>query len=194
MSAERNSWMIPIALLLLTTSVVAQEKTEREMRIHEKEVPENALSWFNEVFAKASKVKWYAEETSGKQSFEAKLKHNDHKLSVEFSEAGTIEDIESEILWNSLPANLQQNLEKFFDRHFNRYSIRKIQRQWTGSEDALKSALSQKDAAEITTRYEIEFYGVDDDRKALWEGLFTNEGALIRKREVILRPTDNLNY
>ena len=172
----------------------AQPKTEREMRIAQEEVPESALNWFYEVFPETAKVKWYAEETTGKRSFEAKLKHDGQKLSVEFSESGEIEDIESEINWKEMPEELQQNLERYFDQHFKRYSIRKVQRQWTGSDGDLKSAISQNIPSEINTRFEIEFYGVDGDRKALWEGLFSEDGALIQKREIILRPTDNLNY
>lgn len=185
---------ILMAFVLGSMVCSAQPKTEREMRIARDEVPQSALNWFYEVFPTSAKVKWYAEETSGKQSFEAKLNHDGQKFSVEFSESGEIEDIESEINWKEMPEELQQNLTQFFEQYFKRHSIRKVQRQWTGSEGALKTAISQNSASEITTRYEIEFYGVDDDRKALWEGLFTEDGELIEKREVILRPTDNLNY
>lgn len=198
---KRNVWVgfwiqsaTLIACVMIVVTAGAQSKSEREQRIVESDVPELALNWFHEAFPAANTTRWFAEITSGKKSFEAKHKKEGVWYSVEFSEQGLIEDIESEIDWKEVPEELRQNLEYYFEQQFKRYSIRKVQQQWTGSAVSLKLALAQNNASEITTRYEIEFYGVDDDQKALWEGLFSEDGELIQRREIILRPTDNLNY
>lgn len=193
---KRSIAHITFILLLLFCSQVfyGQQKAERERRVNISEVPNSAVRWFNEVYPDAKKVKWYAEETSGRNSFEAKSKYRNSLHSVEFSEDGRIEDIEILREWTELPSQTQSELTAFFEEVCTRYKIRKIQEQWTGSSEKLKKAVENYDSGEVAVRYEIEYYGVDDDQKALWEGLFTEDGSFIEKREIILRPTDNLNY
>ena len=81
-----------------------------------------------------------------------------------------------------------------FGSNFLKYRIRKIQQQWTGTPDDLEDATDENEIDNITIRYEIEFYGRNEEERSLWEGLFDNRGNFIEKRKVILRPTDNLNF
>ncbi|MFW5821240.1 MAG: hypothetical protein ACOCWA_08120, partial [Bacteroidota bacterium] len=107
---------------------------------------------------------------------------------------GIIEDIEKEFGFEELDPEVQQNLTGWFNSKYLNYNIRKIQQQWTGSPDDLEDAVDENELEDITIRYEIEFYGKDEEQKALWEGLFDKQGKFIEKRKVILRPTDNLNF
>lgn len=183
-----------IILLFSPILLSAQEKFERERRIAESDVPENAVEWFNETYPEAKRVKWYAEITSGKNSFEAKLKVDGARHSVEFSEQGLIEDVEIEVDAGELPDAVRSTIEEYMGEHYSKYNFRKIQQQWSGPSEALKNDIQTGDSTGVTLRYEVEYYAVDSNQKALWEGLFDTDGRFIRKREIILRPTDNLNY
>ena len=158
------------------------------------EVPFSAVEWFNKVYPGSKKVRWYAEQSSGKSSFEAKTKYKGNLHSVEFSEEGKIEDIEIQREWSELPVEVQAEITKYLTGDYTRQKIRKIQEQWTGPSQRMEKAVAESEPAGVYIQYEIEYYGVDESTKALWEGLFDQNGSFIEKREIILRPTDNLNY
>ncbi|NBC83122.1 MAG: hypothetical protein GVY19_07045 [Bacteroidetes bacterium] len=180
--------------LLISVNGLAQVKTEVEKRIDSKDVPQKAIRWLNDAYEKVDKVKWYYEETTGKASYEAKLKWNNRNHSVEFNTKGVIEDIEIYMDWDELPDYVRRNVIHYMDSAFTKYNIRKIQQQWTGEPDDLEDAIDEHETEDITTRYEIEFYGKNENHNELWEGLFDHMGILIEQRIIKLLPTDNLNY
>jgi len=181
-------------LLFIVCYGFAQEKAEQERRIDVEDVPEPALEWFEDTYEDAKKVKWYFETTSGKNSYEAKLKWGNHLHSVEFNEKGIIEDIEVKIEWHEMSDDVQQNIHQYFNDNYTHYKIRKIQRQWTGSPDDLEDAIDEAETDEVETQYEIEFHGRTEERNELWEGLFDGAGQLIQKRAIQLRAADNLSF
>jgi hypothetical protein len=185
----------PLLLLLFPViSLLAQEKVEVERRIAREEVPAMALSWFDDAYEEARKVRWYLEKGSDGLSYEAKLKWKGHLHSVEFDSTGTIEDIETRISQREMPAVVRENIRSYFASEYERYRIRKIQRQWIGEVEDLEDAIDEGEIEEVTTRYEIEFYGKTASSKELWEALFDHHGSLVRRRIIRLRPTDNLNF
>lgn len=191
---KRRNFIILNLFILISFQSYAQEKIEREIGVKKDEVPQAAVEFMEDAFEGARKIKWYYEETSGKQSYEAKLKWEGRLNSVEFNTNGLIEDIEKEYDLKELDPSVQQQLQEWFGSNFLKYRIRKIQQQWTGTPDDLEDATDENEIDNITIRYEIEFYGRNEEERSLWEGLFDNRGNFIEKRKVILRPTDNLNF
>jgi hypothetical protein len=185
-------------LLLLAFSLNAQKKVEKERRVDREEVPEEALEWFEDayedVYEDAGKVRWYFERSNQGESYEAKLKWKGHKHSVEFSTTGVIEDIEILISTDELPEQTRETLLGYFDTHYKKYRIRKIQRQLNGESDDLEDVIDEDETEDILVRYEIEFYGKTAKQKELYEGLFDAGGHLINRRVIKLRPTNNLIY
>ena len=182
-------------LLFLTASAVltAQEKQEQERRIAQKAVPEAASAWLAEVFEEINRVKWYAEETSGRRSVEAKFKYERRHYSVEFSPTGELEDVEIEVKLRQIPDSIQQRLTSTFQT-LPKFKLRRIQEQWQGNTEGIKAALEGNLPEEVLVLYEIEFSAKMDGHYRIWEGTFNTEGLLLDYRQVVLRPTTNLNY
>ncbi len=185
---------IILGLVLSCITVSAQDKIERERRIGVDEVPKPAVKWLDDAFEGEKKVQWYEEQSSGKLSYEAKFNWEKQFYSVEFDRKGIIEDIEIVQQWDDLPENVQTALNKYFEKTFSRKRIEKIQLQYTGSPDDLEDLMDEDEFEDITIRYELEYYGVNEEGKHVWEGLFDDQGALIEQRKIVQRPTDNLNY
>lgn len=191
MTAQK--YVLILFVSIFSTTLCAQ-KIEKETRIKAEDAPERALKWLDNNLEGSPKINWYLEITSGRKSYEAKYKKEEKKYSVEFSTDGSVEDIEFIVKWNQLETEVKSMLEAYFEKQYTRYKITKIQVQYTGAESNLAQVLKGDHSADVKTRYEIEYYGKNENEKTLWEGLFTAEGELIEKREIIQRPVDNLNY
>ena len=181
-------------LFCSNANLFAQQKREFEKKINEQDVPIKAVDFVKRSFVKTRGLNWYEELSSGKQSFEAKFKYNGKWYSVEFDPNGLIEDIEIRMKISELPQELQSKLLSYLNSNYQKHKFIKIQEQWSGKERAMMKAVQTKDLSQITIRYEIEFYGKNEQEDAMWEGLFDQGGNLIERREIILRPTDNLLY
>ena len=185
-----------LSMLLVPGSFTlsAQDKTEIERGIHASEVPSVAQDWLSETYVNTPRIHWYLEKSSDGTSYEAKLRQRGAWHSVEFDEDGTLQDVEIVVALNELPEPVRQGMEAYFDTTYAKHRIRKIQQQLTGPPEAVRAAIRDEPAQAVTYRYEVEFYGKNNRSKALWEGLFDDRGRLQRKRKIVLRPTDNLNY
>ena len=181
-------------LLFLNGNLWSQVKREFEQRITVSEVPERARAWFKSTYGNPSKVKWYREITTGKLSYEAKLKRNKKWHSVEFDSLGVVEDVEIKIRKKEIPKETREIIWSYFKSNYTKSKVSKIQLQWSGDENDLSKAIIEKKPDKITVRFEIEFYGKNQKEDEMWEGLFSDEGELLKRRKIILRPTDNLTY
>lgn len=157
-------------------------------------MPRAAVDWLEDAYEEARRIKWYYEETSGDRSYEAKLDWEGHMHSVEFDTAGVIQDIEISIGFEEMPAAVRSKIFTFLDITYQKHRILKIQEQWTGAPGDLEDLIDEAEQENLTTRYEIEFYGRNEKEDEVWEGLFDAEGRLLEKRIVTLRTTDNLNF
>ena len=182
-------------LSLLSISLFAQKKTEKEYRISVDLVPERAVLFIKSAYASPEKVKWYYEETSGKKSYEAKITHKEKSHSIEFDTSGRLEDIEMKIEWDQIPINIKKNIEEYLIANYQKYEIQRMQMQLSGNEEIVrKSMMEQNYSYPGIIRYEIEYSGKQQNSHELWEGVFNESGLFIEKREVELLPTQNLNY
>jgi hypothetical protein len=187
-------WCCPILLLVFSFSTLfSQDKIEKEYEIDNDKVPRIAVDWVNKVFP-GSKMKWYYEETSGLKSFEAKLEWNDFKHSIEFDTTGILEDVEIDIEWEDIPKDTWEIISQTLHEEDDDFKIRKIQKQLSGSPDLVVKYVQGEINVSIIRRYEIEYYSTSNDKFNLWEGLFSDNGEIIRKRKVQLLTTDNLDF
>lgn len=193
-SATAKILMLVLSLSLPLSLLCSQEKYEKESRIKAGKLPERALEWFRDAYEGDPRVKWYLEESLEAYSFEAKLKWKGHRHSVEFDTTGRVEDIEIELELEELPGKVRENLSLFMANEYEKYNIRRIQRQYTGSPDDLEDVIDELEYEDIVIRYEIEYYARSGSEKELWEGLFDVEGNPIRQRKVIIKPTENLDF
>lgn len=183
-----------ILALFLSLTAASQEKIEQERRVKAEEVPAAALAWLNNAMQQYTKVKWYAEVSEKGLSYEAKFRWKKARTSVEFNTSGRIEDIEVEIEKSSLTQEVQKNIREELQAAFQKFHIRKTQRQYTGSPDALTTFFEDKRSSDLSIHYEIEYYGKRDMVKSLWEGLFDDDGHIVQQRKVIVNPSLNLEF
>jgi hypothetical protein len=184
-----------LLFIFTSSSVFAQKvKIESEKRISEIKVPRPSLLWIKETFPKIKKIKWFEEVTSGNKSYEAKFQLNRKRYSVEFGEAGNIEDVEITIKMESIDDITKIRLLSAF-KQIEKFKLSKIQQQWSSnSSEALSQAVLSDQPNSVTIKYEVEFTAVIDGTYSLWEGLFDENGILLSKKIIKLRATDNLDY
>lgn len=182
-----------VILFLLFQFTVFSQKIEKESRVSEGSVPPKALQFVNELNLSKS-IKWYKENTSGKDSYESKFKFNNSFYSVEFDTLGNVEDIEVIVKKRNLSEQERSKLEEGVLVEFEKFKWIKIQRQYIGNESRLKDLFHKKENS-LDYNFEVEIEAKSSDGQwKMYELLIKSDGEILKKREVQLRPTDNLNY
>ncbi|MEN2282413.1 hypothetical protein AAGF08_09770 [Algoriphagus sp. SE2] len=182
-------------LWVFSQAAMAQDKMERELRIKEIEVPKEAKEWISDTFETTKRLKWYQEIYESGYSFEAKFKSKGKFYSVEFDSLGLIQDVEIEIDFKEIPRDVRTGLEKELSPDYKKSDIKRLQIQYSGASEDLKDFFHKNSFKRILTRYEIEYIGLDEKGVSeFWEGLFSDEGKLIRKRKIVVTPSENLVF
>jgi uncharacterized protein YuzE len=185
---------LSLILALIWTSSTAQKKYEREYHIRQSEVPKRAGDFVSSVF-KNAKISWYGEESLTGRSVEAKLKNGGERYSIEFDEAGKIQDIEILSSFGKIETGIRKIIKENLEKSFSKYKVTKTQVQWSGTESKLKEALLAEELPkEIVTRYELVVKGTKDKKKGYFEILFEGDGSIAGVKEIVQRNADNLIY
>jgi len=186
--------LIILFLIILSLQGFSQNKYEKETRIKESELPEKALVFVYSL-AFNNKIKWYKETGINKTSFEAKTKYKGQKYSIEFSENGFFEDIEIKINKGRVPLKTFEKINKILSNENGKYSIEKIQLQYSGPPEDVLSYIKNNDTANrIIVRYEIVISTKKQGSYIMFEYLFSEAGDFIDKSKITLKSTDNLLY
>jgi len=140
-------------------------------------------------------VKWYRETGYSTISFEAKTKHKGKRISVEFSENGTFEDIEIEIRTDEIPRNAFSKVSDYLLASHEKYKIDKIQIQYSGEPNiVLNYFLTIEVAGDLVINYEVVINTKAEGAFARFEYLFDKDGEFIQKRRIKLSMTDNIEF
>lgn len=181
-------------LLSVSTDASSQTKMEKEERIKEKDVPENARTFLDEAGAK-NKIKWYKDIGQNEMVIEAKTKHRGTLYSIEFDTAGQIINVEYIIKFRRLAPKIKENIKKQLDVKFKKYSIIKTQKQYTGQKAALKELIRNNETdKQFTTRYEIVLKGAEENYKRKYELTTDSSGEFIEIEEIVEPDMDILIY
>jgi hypothetical protein len=176
------------------TTVISQQKYEKESHLNPIDVPTAALE-FIDALELTETIKWYFEEGLESNTIEAKFKLNNKKHSVEFDTAGGILDIEKEIKWKELQPELQNTIKSALSGICSKHKISKIQIHFSGSQNVLISLLKGKEITDnFTTKYEIIAKCVNKNKTEQFEYLFNSEGILLKTSEIIFKNSSNLEY
>lgn len=179
---------------LFWTPCLGQKKYEREFRIKPKNVPKKATKFISSVFEK-SKIHWFSEESLTGKSIEAKLKSSGKRYSIEFDEAGNIEDVEILSSISKMHSKGQKKLTDSLNKEFSRYKIVKTQLHWKGSAESLKkSIIENKVVKGVLIRYELIVKGTRSKRENYFEVLSESDGSIVSLMEIVQRNVDNLIY
>jgi hypothetical protein len=170
------------------------QKFEKEYRIRTEEVPEKSFQFIHSADNDFSE-KWYFEENLEGNSIEAKFKYNREKYSVEFDTTGNLLDIEVETSFKELPDNLQASLQNSLQNTYSKFTIRKMQVQYSGAIDSFADFIAESEKAkQYTIYYELVVKGRKNREWNLYEMTYNNLGGLEKTEQIILRNTDNLEF
>lgn len=184
--------ILPFALT--ANSQQSNLKLEKEERIKIQEVPAPAQDFITSL-KMDSKIKWYKEQSLDRTSIEAKTKYKGKRYSIEFSLKGKLEDIEILIDHSSIPESTRNNIQEFLAQEYDKFKWCKGQIQYTGSVQELQK-VTQDDFSlpDTQIKYEIIVKTKLNRQKQLIEMLFSAEGLLEQKKQIIFRNIDNLEY
>jgi hypothetical protein len=186
---------ILITLLLVgNTHIIAQQKYEREVRIQTEDVHPDALQFINNTPIN-TKIKWYREIGLDTTSIEAKTKYNGQRYSIEFSENGILEDIEVEIKTRDLEETIFNSLKKTIENTYGNFKLEKIQLQYTGNPELLKSVFNTNPVPDaITIKYELVISSKESGTFKQFELLFNEALELVSTTEIITKNNINIEY
>lgn len=186
--------LLSVLFYSLTQGLHAQTKYEREVRIETHEVQPQVLDFVKTLNLK-SKVKWYREMGIDTTSIEAKTKYKGNWYSIEFSEDGTLEDIEIEVKWRDLDQQIANGLKDLLDSTFERYRIEKIQLQYIGAPSVMAQLFDTKqNATNLTLNYELVVSSKVEGAFKQFEFLFSQQPAILSKKEIISKNTVHIEY
>ncbi|TXD51006.1 MULTISPECIES: hypothetical protein [unclassified Polaribacter] len=173
-------------------SVFSQEKFEKEYRVKPHEVPEKSLEFIQSLNLK-KKLKWYAEESNDGKTFEAKTCHKKHNFSIEFDENGTLLDVEKRVKFSELTEGIQQKIEVALSKKFKKYSIKKIQIQYSGEQAEIYAKLfkSKKSKSTVYVKYEIIVKGKKEKLFNNYEVLINTAGEI--EKELSIKSFNSIN-
>ena len=180
--------------IILSLPLMAQVKYEKEIRVSDKDVPKEALGLVEQLMP-GQKVKWYKEFGKDKTSFEAKTKKDGKAYSIEFSEQGGFEDLEERVRFEALPETVKTAIRLVLDDTFAKYSIEKVQIQYSGSADELTLHFLQgTKSGSLVVRYEVIVAAKEDGQFNEFEWLFDAAGSILHRQIIMPKDTQNLEY
>ncbi|MEM8893533.1 MAG: hypothetical protein AAGC88_03080, partial [Bacteroidota bacterium] len=148
----------------------------------------------NPHLIEAKRIRYYRETDIDRVSYECKFMLSGQHYSVEFTEQGSLEDIEILIDFDDVDKVAAESIVNSFSA-YDRFKIRRTQRQFisqTGSSQFLDSVIRQAEG--LTLRYEIVASLKKESDWKNYEMLFDDQGQLLNQREVIDRQTDMILY
>lgn len=190
-----KDWFTAVILALsCALPAAAQEKLEKEYRAAPRDIPASARQYVDS-FHFPGKVKWYVEEGLTQKSLEAKTGKGENRFSIEFGMDGHFQDLEVQRDWNTLDTNVKTRIEARLRADFSGHKIDKVQVQYSGDPEAVQEfVLNALHPDRVTVKYELEVEGTADGGRALFEYTFTSSGDFEKRKKVILRPSDNLEF
>ena len=183
--------LLVLVFLLSTSPNAFGQKVERESRIDAQDVPQPALDYIEVTTLESAN--WYRETGLESISFEAKFKHKKRWFSVEFSQAGELEDIEIELKLQEIRKDQKERILKYFESEFEKFKVQKVQIQYV--EPPLQLLLDEQiPKFDSPHAFEVVVKGRKSKVTELWEFTFDAEGQFISVNQIITRNSTHLEY
>ncbi len=189
-----NRFIVFICLISISNFGFTQSKYEKEMRIKEKEVPVNVVSFVDSMNL-PNKIKWYKETGYNKSSYEAKTRYDAKRLSIEFSENGTFEDFEIEINPGDILPGTYKKISDYLLNVHKEYLIEKVQIQYSGDPKLILDYFINSESAKgLIIHYEVVISTKEESEFVMFEYLFDENGVFVKKAQIKITMTDNIEY
>ncbi len=189
-----HSLLLAVLFSILVLSTQAQVKIEREYRIKEKFVPQQAQQFFDSL-ALQSKVKWYSEKSDLGQRIEAKTKFQGEYYSVRFDRTGTFLDLQVQRSLKTIDSLTQQAIVHSLNTQFKKWKVDKVQFQYQGSFEQVKqSVYAATDESVIPPSYEIDVTALTEDDQDIYQLLYSHSGDMLKKSIFATYSMTNLEF
>ncbi|MEQ8624521.1 MAG: hypothetical protein RJQ00_06695 [Vicingaceae bacterium] len=188
--------LLILMFLLAFLDGYSQKKVEFETAVVEDSVPIVSRDFVKKLFPD-EKVNWFFEKNEADSSFEAKLKANKRRYSIEFSFNGVFKDAEVLIALKEVPKYVIDTIRGKLNESFSKVEFKKIQRQYISQGDVMKIVNEKRFndvKKEVEVNYEIIIFGESTDKQAYYEYLFDGEGMFIKAQELEDSNHDNFFY
>ena len=174
----------------------SQYKYEKEHRILKSQFPTEAIAIIEENITDYKRIKFYKETDSIKISYEAKLKKDKLWYSIEFNEYGKLEDIEILIKSTDIPNDTYSNIERYLNKNFTKYRIKRLQQQYPSTNDSLDEIFKNAFQNLILPSNNYEFVVVGRKEKGYldYEILFDADGNFKQIRTSLPPNYDHVLY
>ncbi|MDB2607048.1 hypothetical protein N9Y48_04660 [Zobellia sp.] len=192
----KSALLLLLFFLFSTVTVFAQIKDEREHRIKKSQFPENARLFLHQKLVNARHIRFYKEIDGSKVSYEAKIKKDRLKYSIEFNIDGILEDIEVEIKPLDIPNDSYRKITKYLENNFKKYRIKKIQQQYRSNGDDVDETLRNafQNLIVPTIKYELIIHGKNDKGYEQFEVLFNADGKFEIIKKALPPNYDHVLY
>ena len=186
-------------LLFHQVSSAQDLKEEVESSISREEMPASALDALEEFLDEqiVTDADYYRETDGETTTFEAKLNWQGYQYSIEFTDEGSLLDIEQLIEFTEISESIQDRITAIMEDQYTRYRMTRVQRQYVADEKDVEGEeviedLLDNDMEDLVIRYEIEVDGQNRREMGSFEMLFDSSGELIQRRRIVRRSIDNI--
>ncbi|AGC76376.1 hypothetical protein LX97_01040 [Nonlabens dokdonensis] len=178
-------WIFIVLAFAKAEYTIAQstQKIEREEKISKALFPKNAITFVETIGNSRKKVNFYRETDGDKISYEAKLKYQNRKYSIEFDANGTLEDVEIDVRKRKINKASFAQIEQYLDTIARKYRIEKVQEQYVGKNKTAPQ-IADKIAQKSVDNYEIIVAFKNNRKIYRREYLFDKNGNFISKRDI----------
>ncbi|MEJ2583982.1 MAG: hypothetical protein P8Z38_02725 [Robiginitalea sp.] len=188
---------ISLLLLFLGLSGYAQIKSEREFRIKKSQFPVISFEKAQPYLEGVRRLRFYKEIDAGRVSYEIKFKKARLHYSVEFSDAGDLEDIEVRIKPVDIPEESWKLMEDHLSGAFQKYKVRKIQQQYRRStfpSDSVTFRNAFQNLLLPEIRYELIVHAKTADGYRDFEITYDARGSFIGMKKSLPPNYDHVLY
>ncbi|MCB0568889.1 MAG: hypothetical protein KDC66_03960 [Phaeodactylibacter sp.] len=167
--------ILSYAFFLLLPATGYAQKIEQERRVVKEKVSLSIRKALEKDYSGHKRMRYYEERNETGRFFEAKFCYQRSRYSVKYDTLGHLVEVERKIRLRQIPAPAYGKISEYFQEHFQRYSVRKVQeRLYRGN----------------LIGYEAELQGKTAEGMGYFEVQFDTSGQLERIRPIIQTPQD----
>ena len=191
----RYKVLLVITLFFCAHILSAQVSLEKEYRIRKDQFPEKAIRLVKEQLTNYRKLKYYKEIDSS-IFYKIKLKKDQLKYSLSFTEDGSLKHIDIEIKAVDILEESYQKIMAYLNQQYSSYRIKKMEQQYavdSSVEKTFKKAFQNLITPQI--KYKFSVRGKQQSTKFQnFEILFNAEGSWVTLKKSLPPNYDHVLY
>jgi len=177
-------WVLWVLAFAKAVPLTAQNvKKERESSIERSDFPKPSLEWVDKLSNDCRKQKYYKEVDGDKTSYEFKCKCDGQRRSIEFNEAGKLEDVEITIKEKKINPKIIEKIDAVLEQIAEKNRIEKVQLQYLPKTLNTVNFIQKINSRDYDN---IELIVAFKTKRKIYrkELLFSKDGTLLKSRDI----------